>query len=61
MEELIKYQEQIKEWSLEKLLDKMCTEYHWGCGSNVREDYKKEYESKVLFIKMKIVSRFSNK
>lgn len=60
MDQLIKYQQEIKEWSLEKLLDKLCTEYHWGCG-NISQDYKKEYEAKVLFIKMEIVSRFNNK
>ena len=60
MEELIKYQQEIKEWSLEKLLNKMCTEYYWGHG-NVREEFKKEYEAKVLFIKMEIISRFNER
>lgn len=55
MEELIKYQQEIKEWSLEKLLNKMCTEYYWGHG------IKKEYEAKVLFIKMEIISRFNER
>lgn len=61
MEELIEYQQEIKNWSLEKLLDKMCSEYHWVDYYRHNEKPRKEYEAKVLFIKMEIVSRFNNK
>lgn len=56
MKELIKFQNEIKNWDIEKVLDEMMYIYRES-KMNIREDLKKEYVNKTLLLKMEVVSR----
>lgn len=58
MKKLIEFQEKIKEWSSEQILDEMMRAYYLGKGSN--EHSKKEYESQIILMKMEIASRLKD-
>lgn len=55
MEKLIKFQQEIKEWSLEKLLDYLMRSNPHACGIN--EETQEKREKEVLVLKLEIYSR----
>lgn len=60
MNKLIEFQKEIKNWSIEEILDGMMKDYHWSCGYyNLKDEVKQEYSGRVMLAKMEIVSRFN--
>lgn len=58
MKELIEFQKEIKNWDIEELLDKLCSESYWASRCyGMNEEVRKEHENKVFILKMEIASR----